>query len=74
MCVQHSCSGCVNRRECLSLMSLSALGLGAWSTSAAAPSEGPGPADFVDPTKLRPKPEVRIMASFLEMPRPYWLG
>jgi len=30
--------------------------------------------DFVDPTKLRPHPKVRIEAAILEQPRPYWLG
>jgi len=34
----------------------------------------PAPPDFIDPADLRPKPEVRIAATFLQMPRPYWLG
>jgi hypothetical protein len=29
---------------------------------------------FVDPTKLRPRPKVRVDAAILEQPRPYWLG
>jgi L-fucose isomerase-like protein len=36
--------------------------------------DGPAPSDYVDPAGLRPKPEVRVMAAFLEFPRPYWLG
>jgi L-fucose isomerase-like protein len=34
----------------------------------------PAPSDFIDPATLRPRPEVRIAATFLEQPRPYWLG
>ena len=76
MCVQHSCSGCFNRRECLKLMSASTAGASVWLTSARASQreEGPAPTDYVDPASLRPKPEVRVMATFLEFPRPYWLG
>jgi hypothetical protein len=34
----------------------------------------PAATDFVDAATLRPKPEVRISAAFLQLPRPYWLG
>jgi hypothetical protein len=29
---------------------------------------------FVDPTKIRPRPRIRVEAAILEQPRPYWLG
>lgn len=76
MCVQHSCAGCVSRRDCLKLMSLSGLGAGVFTSAFAAEpeKEGPAPTDFVDPAQLRPKPKVQVAATFLEMPRPYWLG
>ncbi|MCX7887644.1 MAG: hypothetical protein N3B01_10395, partial [Verrucomicrobiae bacterium] len=40
----------------------------------ARPPRETGPADYIDPAGLRPRPQVRIAAAFLELPRPYWLG
>lgn len=75
MCRQHDCTTCWNRRECLQLMSAGAIGGGVWLTSARAyADDGPAPTDYVDVNTLRPKPDVRIVACFLEFPRPYWLG
>jgi len=75
---QHDCQRCcLSRRECLQYLSASVLGaglgasgLGSWARA----QEGPAPDDFVDAAKLRPNPKVRVAATFLEMPRPYWLG
>ncbi len=30
--------------------------------------------DFVDPSRFRPRPKVRLDAAILQQPRPYWLG
>ncbi len=69
----HRC--CLSRRECLKVLSLSALGAGlAQGVVAGAPAEAPARTDFIDPASLRPKPQVRVAATFLELPRPYWLG
>ena len=62
---------CLSRRECLKVLSLSAVGAG---VVAAAGGAEPANSDFIDAGSLRPKPEVRVAATFLEMPRPYWLG
>ena len=74
----HDCrSCCMNRRECLKVVSASALGaalLLPGRGSRAVEKAESAPDDFVDPAALRPKPAVRIAATFLEMPRPYWLG
>lgn len=75
MCRQHQCDTCWNRRDCLKLMSASAAAGGLWLTAArASQEEGPSPTDYVDVNTLRPKPDVKVMACFLEFPRPYWLG
>lgn len=71
----HQCRGCLTRRECLKLLSLSALGAGFVTplNDAHARQRRPDP-DHVDVTRLRPCPEVRVSAAFVELPRPYWLG
>jgi hypothetical protein len=55
---------------------MSALGAGLVTPSleAAEPKAAPAKTDFIDPAGLRPRPEVRVAATFLELPRPYWLG
>lgn len=71
----HHC--CLNRRQCLQFLSASALGAGLimpGRTARADENDAPGPSDFIDPTQLRPQPQVRIGATYLELPRPYWLG
>lgn len=77
MC-EHNCSSCgISRRDCMKALSLSALGAGLGGLLLDARADGqaaPAPTDFVDPTTLRPRPEVRVAATFLELPRPYWLG
>ena len=76
--LKHDCHRCcLNRRECLQFLSASAIGAGLAAsglTAWAAGKSGPAPSDFIDPASLRPKPKVRVAATFLEMPRPYWLG
>ncbi len=78
MSASHDCRRCcLSRRECIKLLSLSALGasMGGRVFEAVAQERArPARTDFVDATSLRPKPEVRVAATFLEMPRPYWLG
>jgi len=71
----HNCQGCLSRRRCLQLISSAAVGLtfGSSVVSALARSRRPSP-DFVDPTRLRPRPLTRIEAAYLQQPRPYWLG
>ena len=71
----HQCRGCLSRRECLKLLSLSALGAGLVTPlrKAHARWRKPDP-DYVDVSQLRPRPEVRVSAGFVELPRPYWLG
>jgi hypothetical protein len=61
----------------MKLLSLSALGAGMAAPVFEAVAEEkakPSGTDFIDAAKLRPCPDVRIAATFLEMPRPYWLG
>jgi hypothetical protein len=55
---------------------MSALGAGLVTSSleAAEPKAAPAKTDFIDPTGLRPRPEIRVAATFLQLPRPYWLG
>ena len=76
--LKHDCHRCcLNRRECLQLLSASAIGAGLAAsglTAWAAGKSGPATSDFIDPASLRPKPKVRVAATFLELPRPYWLG
>lgn len=78
MTTSPDCSRCcMSRRDCVKLLSASAVGAGLVGpalTALAADSAAPGPTDFVDAANLRPKPDVRIAATFLEQPRPYWLG
>jgi hypothetical protein len=79
MSVGHHCHQCCfSRRQCIKMLSLSALGAGiagpAVFQSVAAEKAGPAKGDFIDTAKLRPCPEVRVAATFLEQPRPYWLG
>jgi len=78
MTAEHDCSRCcMSRRDCMKLASASALGAGVMQCALAAGAEKqdkPAGADFVDPTGRRPRPEVRVAATFFELPRPYWLG
>lgn len=75
MASRHDCHCCLNRRQCVQILSLSALGAGATSwLHAAEENAKPAYDDFIDPAALRPKPEVRVAATFMEYPRPYWLG
>lgn len=74
----HCCS-CMSRRKCVGLLSVGAVGLamGVPGLAIGAPSRHilqKVSDDYVDVTKLRPKPKVRIVHTFLEKPRPYWLG
>ncbi len=71
----HQCSGCLSRRHCLQIITTAAAGL-AFSGEffpALAKARKADPA-FVDPSKLRPSPKVRVDAAILQQPRPYWLG
>lgn len=74
----HHCSRCCfSRRECIKRMSLAALGVGAGGhvlQSVAAEKAAPAKSDVIDAASLRAKGDVRMAATFLEMPRPYWLG
>jgi len=73
----HNCSHCVSRRDCIKTLSLSALGVTLIGSATEAPAKGSpqtGPDDYIDATRLRPRPEVRVSAAFFEFPRPYWLG
>jgi len=57
------------------MISLTTMGAGvltAWRSAAAGGM--PAVSDYVAPARLRPQPQVRVMATFLELPRPYWLG
>ncbi|MFZ5832529.1 MAG: hypothetical protein ACOY3P_20775 [Planctomycetota bacterium] len=76
MAAHHDCHCCLNRRQCMKVFSGSVLGaaLGGSLLESFAAEQSTGPADFIDPAKLRPSPEVRIAAAFSELPRPYWLG
>jgi hypothetical protein len=73
----HNCHHCVSRRECIKTLSLSALGATIIGSTAEAMSRAPSqtaPGDHIDTCMLRPRPDVRVAATFLELPRPYWLG
>jgi hypothetical protein len=73
----HNCNGCITRRQCLKFLSLSAIGTGMVGSvleTMAKEAAKTAPTDYVDAASLRPRPEVRMAATFLEMPRPYWLG
>ena len=71
----HQCAGCLSRRRCLQIISTAATGLtfSGGILPALAKSRKADP-DFVDPTRLRPHPKVRLDAAILQQPRPYWLG
>src|SRR5664279_323996 len=71
----HQCAGCLSRRRCLQIISTAAAGLtfSGGILPALAKSRKADP-DFVDPTRLRPHPKVRVDAAVLQQPRPYWLG
>jgi hypothetical protein len=77
MLTHQNCNCCLSRRQCLRLLSMSALGAGVMSpvieAVAKTRSQAVNP-DFVDPASLRPNPEVRLAGVILELPRPYWLG
>jgi hypothetical protein len=77
MLKHQNCNCCLSRRQCLKLLSMSALGAGVMSpvleAVAKTKSKASNP-DFVDPATLRPNPEVRMAGVILELPRPYWLG
>lgn len=78
MSLSHDCRRCcLTRRQCLQVLSASALGASVLSSplrGVGQDSAAPAKTDFVDPAGLRPKPEVRVYGTFLEQPRPYWLG
>ncbi len=78
MSASHCCSHCcMSRRDCVKLLSMSTLGLGLAGTgmeALAADKPALPPADVIDARSLRPNPKVCVAATFLEMPRPYWLG
>jgi len=74
----HCCS-CMSRRRCVGLLSTAALGLatGTYGISTGMPSSRKlqrSSPDYIDVTKLRPKPGVKVVYAVLEQPRPYWLG
>ena len=66
------CCSCMSRRQCVSMLSVAALGLIMGKPSRYIPQLTS--TDYVDVTKLRPRPKVRIVSAILEYPRPYWLG
>src|SRR5512140_3339801 len=75
MHTSHSCSGCLSRRHCLQIISTATAGLalsGELFPVLAKPRKADP--DFVDPTRLRPRPKIRVDAAILQQPRPYWLG
>src|SRR4030042_6893627 len=75
----ENCCSCISRRKCVGLLSAAALGLtmGSPGLAIAASSRRKMqkiPPDYIDVTKLRPHPKMRIVYAVLEQPRPYWLG
>ena len=78
MSSHHDCHRCcMSRRQCMQLLSLSALGAAGVVPalrSLAEDSARPAAGDVIDPRSLRPNPEVKVAAGFFELPRPYWLG
>src|SRR5512136_646939 len=75
MRTSHQCSGCLSRRHCLQVISTAAAGLafsGEFFPALAKPRKAAP--DFVDPTRPRPRPKVRLEVAILQQPRPYWLG
>ena len=75
MTTPHQCGCCLSRRHCLQIVSTAVAGLtlGGELFPALAKTRKADP-DFVDPTRFRPCPKVRLDAAILEQPRPYWLG
>ncbi len=76
MATSHPCCGCLSRRHCLQVISTAAAGLafsGELFPALAKPKAKADP-DFVDATRLRPQPQIRVEAAILQQPRPYWLG
>jgi hypothetical protein len=75
MTTTHQCGCCLSRRHCLQIVSTAVAGLtfGGEILPALAKTRNADP-DFVDPTRFRPRPKVRLDAAILEQPRPYWLG
>jgi len=71
----HNCCTCLSRRQCLGLLSTTALGLAVPRPSQASwfGSSTPDP-DYVSPDSIRPKPKVRVAYAVFEEKRPYWLG
>ena len=79
MAASHGCSHCcMSRRQCIKLLTMSTLGTGlvgpTFEALAADKPASPAPSDVIDARSLRPNPKVNIAATFLEQPRPYWLG
>ena len=78
--IHDNCCSCMSRRKCVGLLSAATLGLTmgtpGLATMGATSCHKPQKisADYVDVTKLRPKPKVKIVYAVLEQPRPYWLG
>ena len=78
MTTAHQCGGCLSRRRCLQIVSTAAAGL-AFSGEllpALAKTRKADP-DFVDPSRFRPRPKVRLEAAILEQPHPsgvFWPG
>ncbi len=76
MKTNHTCRGCLSRRQCLQYIGTAAASVGALTPvlgQAKQVETAPGNGT-VDPASLRPRPRVRMHSAFLEMPRPYWLG
>ena len=79
MSPQHDCHHCcLTRRQCLQVLSAH---LRSEPVRCRVPlrilgqdSAAPAKTDFVDAASLRPKPDVRVCGTFLQQPRPYWLG
>jgi hypothetical protein len=71
----HQCCGCLSRRQCLQLISTAAAGLvfGGKILPALGESYKADP-NYVDASKLRPCPKIRVDTAILQQPRPYWLG
>ena len=75
MHTSYSCCGCVSRRHCLQILSTAAAGLAlSGEFFPALARSRPADPNFVDPTRFRPRPKVRLDAAILQQPRPYWLG
>ena len=78
MTTPHQCGGCLSRRHCLQMVSTAVAGLtlGGEFFPALAKSPNADP-DFVDPSRFRPRPKVRMDAAILEQAHPsgvFWPG